>query len=305
MAGITGKDIKLTQYAEELEKAGPEGRSLTQDAVRRLVRNKAALVSIILITLIVLIAFIGPYFVPWSFDKVDWSAIRKPPDFAKGHYFGTDVNGRDVLARMMQGTQMSLIVALVATSVSVTIGITYGSIAGYFGGRVDAVMMRFVDIMYAMPYILFVIILVVIFGRSPVLLFVGIGALEWLTMARIVRGQTLSLKEREFIEAARAGGAGSGTIIRRHIVPNLTGPVVVYATLTIPEIIITESFLSYLGLGVQEPQTSLGTLISQSAGAIESQPWLLLFPAAVLITLLLCFTYIGDGLRDAFDPKDR
>jgi oligopeptide transport system permease protein len=214
MAGITGKDIKLTQYAEELEKAGPEGRSLTQDAVRRLVRNKAALVSIILITLIVLIAFIGPYFVPWSFDKVDWSAIRKPPDFAKGHYFGTDVNGRDVLARMMQGTQMSLIVALVATSVSVTIGITYGSIAGYFGGRVDAVMMRFVDIMYAMPYILFVIILVVIFGRSPVLLFVGIGALEWLTMARIVRGQTLSLKEREFIEAARAGGAGSGTIIR-------------------------------------------------------------------------------------------
>ena len=305
MAGITGKDIKLTQYAEELEKAGPEGRSLTQDAVRRLVRNKAALVSIILITLIVLIAFIGPYFVPWSFDKVDWSAIRKPPDFAKGHYFGTDVNGRDVLARMMQGTQMSLIVALVATSVSVTIGITYGSIAGYFGGRVDAVMMRFVDIMYAMPYILFVIILVVIFGRSPVLLFVGIGALEWLTMARIVRGQTLSLKEREFIEAARAGGAGSGTIIRRHIVPNLTGPVVVYATRTIPEIIITESFLSYLGLGVQEPQTSLGTLISQSAGAIESQPWLLLFPAAVLITLLLCFTYIGDGLRDAFDPKDR
>jgi oligopeptide transport system permease protein len=305
MAGITGKDIKLTHYAEELEKAGPEGRSLTQDAVRRLVRNKAALVSIILITLIVLIAFIGPYFVPWSFDKVDWSAIRKPPDFAKGHYFGTDVNGRDVLARMMQGTQMSLIVALVATSVSVTIGITYGSIAGYFGGRVDAVMMRFVDIMYAMPYILFVIILVVIFGRSPVLLFVGIGALEWLTMARIVRGQTLSLKEREFIEAARAGGAGSGTIIRRHIVPNLTGPVVVYATLTIPEIIITESFLSYLGLGVQEPQTSLGTLISQSAGAIESQPWLLLFPAAVLITLLLCFTYIGDGLRDAFDPKDR
>jgi oligopeptide transport system permease protein len=210
-----------------------------------------------------------------------------------------------MLARTLLGTQMSLTVAAVATLVSVVIGIAYGATAGYFGGRVDSVMMRFVDIMYAMPYILFVIILVVIFGRSPVLLFVGIGALEWLTMARIVRGQTLSLKEREFIEAARAGGAGSGTIIRRHIVPNLTGPVVVYATLTIPEIIITESFLSYLGLGVQEPQTSLGTLISQSAGAIESQPWLLLFPAAVLITLLLCFTYIGDGLRDAFDPKDR
>jgi oligopeptide transport system permease protein len=306
MAGITQKDVVLTRYAEALAQSTPgKSRSLTQDALLRLMRNKAAFVSIVLIALIVIIAVIGPYFVPWNYSAVDWSAIRKPPDWAKGHYFGTDVNGRDVLARMMQGTQMSLTVALVATFVSVTIGITYGAIAGYFGGKIDAVMMRFVDIMYAMPYILFVIILVVIFGRSPILLFVGIGCLEWLTMARIVRGQTLSLKEREFIEAARAGGAKSGAIIRRHIVPNLTGPVVIYATLTIPEIIITESFLSYLGLGVQEPQTSLGTLISQSAGAIESQPWLLLYPAGVLITLLFCFTYLGDGLRDAFDPKDR
>ncbi|MEO6396181.1 MAG: ABC transporter permease subunit [Devosia sp.] len=306
MAGITSKDLVLTRYAEALGQATPtKGRSLTQDALGRLVRNRAALASIILIILIGLIAFIGPYFVPWDFSKVDWSAIRKPPDWAKGHYFGTDVNGRDVLSRMMQGTQMSLTVAFVATFVSVTIGITYGAIAGYFGGRIDGLMMRFVDVMYAMPYILFVIILVVIFGRSPVLLFVGIGCLEWLTMARIVRGQTLALKEREFVEAARAGGAGPLAIIRRHVVPNLTGPVVIYATLTIPEIIITESFLSYLGLGVQEPRTSLGTLISQSASAVESQPWLLLYPAAVLITLLLSFTYIGDGLRDAFDPKDR
>jgi oligopeptide transport system permease protein len=306
MAGITGKDITLGRYADAHAKSGlPKGRSLTRDAIYRLLRNRAALVSIIVLVLIVLIAFIGPYFVQWPYSKVDWSAIRKPPDFVRGHYLGTDVNGRDVLSRLLQGTQMSLIVASVATAVSVIIGILYGAVAGYFGGRLDAVMMRFVDVMYAMPYVLFVIILVVIFGRSPVMLFVGIGALEWLTMARIVRGQTLSLKEREFIEAARAGGAKSSAIIFRHIVPNLTGPVVIYATLTIPEIIITESFLSYLGLGVQEPQTSLGTLISQSASAIESQPWLLLFPAAVLVTMLLCFTYIGDGLRDAFDPKDR
>jgi len=196
-------------------------------------------------------------------------------------------------------------VALVATVVSVIIGIAYGATAGYFGGKVDALMMRFVDIMYALPYILFVIILVVIFGRSPILLFVGIGCLEWLTMARIVRGQTLSLKQREFIEAARAGGAGPFTIIFRHIVPNLTGPVVIYATLTIPEIIITESFLSYLGLGVQEPQTSLGTLISDGATVVETLPWMLFAPAGVLITMLLCLTYLGDGLRDALDPKDR
>jgi oligopeptide transport system permease protein len=306
MAGITGKDATLTRYAEKLATLdAPKGRSLTDDALRRLFRNKAATISIILVGLIVLIAFIGPYFVPWEYSKVDWTALRKPPDFAKGHYFGTDQNGRDLLARTLQGTQMSLIVAAVATLVSVSIGIVYGAVAGYLGGRVDAIMMRFVDVMYALPYILFVILLVVIFGRSPVLLFVGIGALEWLTMARIVRGQTLSIKEREFIEAAKAGGAKPFAIIMRHIVPNLTGPVVIYATLTIPEIIITESFLSYLGLGVQEPQTSLGTLISAGAPVAETHTWLLVFPAVILVTLLLCFTYIGDGLRDALDPKDR
>lgn len=305
MAGITGKDAVLTNYAEALHAEAPKGRSLTHDALRRLTRNKAALASIFILVAIVLFAFVGPHLLPWPYDKIDWAGIRKPPDWAKGHYFGTDGNGRDMLARTMLGTQMSIIVALVATAVSVTIGITYGSIAGYFGGRVDAIMMRFVDIMYALPYILFVIILVVIFGRSPVLLFVGIGCLEWLTMARIVRGQTLSLKEREFVEAARAGGARPLAIIFRHIVPNLTGPVVIYATLTIPEIIITESFLSYLGLGVQEPQTSLGTLISAGAPVVESLPWMLFTPAAVLVTMLLCLTYLGDGLRDALDPKDR
>ena len=305
MAGFTGKDAILTDYANTLTMDAPKGRSLTQDALRRLSQNKAAVVSIFLLVVIVIVAFVGPHFLQWSYSQVDWSAIRKPPDFSKGHYLGTDQNGRDMLARTLQGTQMSLIVAAVATLVSVVIGIVYGAIAGYFGGRVDAIMMRIVDVMYALPYILFVIILVVMFGRNPVLLFVGIGCIEWLTMARIVRGQTLTLKEKEFVEAARAGGARPMTIIMRHIVPNLTGPVVIYATLTIPEIIITESFLSYLGLGVQEPQTSLGTLISFGAPVAEVLPWMLLAPASVLVTMLFCLTYIGDGLRDALDPKDR
>lgn len=304
MPGLTGKDVTLSAYADQLESA-PKGRSLTQDALRRLSNNRAAMVSIFVLAAIIITAFVGPYFVPWGVGEVDWTAIRKPPDFAKGHFFGTDQNGRDLLARLLQGTQMSLMVAAVATLVAVFIGVVYGAVAGYFGGRTDAMMMRFVDIMYALPYILFVIILVVIFGRSPILLFVGIGALEWLTMARIVRGQTLGLKEREFIEAARAGGAKPFTIIMRHIVPNLTGPVVIYATLTIPEIILTESFLSFIGLGVQEPLTSLGTLISNGAPVAEVMPWLLIFPAIVLVTMMLCLTYIGDGLRDALDPKDR
>lgn len=304
MAGITGKDAVLTEYAKKLENA-PKGRSLTQDATKRMLKNTAAVISIGVIIFIVLFAFVGPYVLPWTYDKIDWSSIRKPPNFEAGHFAGTDQNGRDMLARIMQGTQMSLIVAGVATLVSVIIGVVYGAIAGYFGGKVDAVMMRFVDIMYALPYILFVIILVVIFGRNPVLLFVGIGCLEWLTMARIVRGQTMSIKEREFVEAARASGASSWAIIFRHIVPNLTGPVVIYATLTIPEIILTESFLSYLGLGIQEPQTSLGTLISFGAPVVETLPWMLIGPAVVLVSLLLCLTYIGDGLRDALDPKDR
>ncbi|MBJ7578346.1 MULTISPECIES: ABC transporter permease subunit [unclassified Devosia] len=305
MAGFTGKDHVLTAYAEKLATEAPKGRSLGQDAFNRLKKNKMAVISIFILVTIILVAFIGPYLVPWGYSQVDWSNIRKPPDFDAGHYLGTDQNGRDMLARVLQGTQMSLVVAFVATLVSVTIGVVYGAVAGYYGGRVDAIMMRFVDIMYALPYILFVIILVVMFGRNPVLLFIGIGAIEWLTMARIVRGQTLSIKEKEFVEAARAGGVKPFTIIMRHIVPNLTGPVVIYATLTIPEIIIAESFLSYLGLGVQEPQTSLGTLISAGAPVAEVMPWLMLAPAAVLITLLFCLTYIGDGLRDALDPKDR
>lgn len=306
MPGITQKDEVLSGYAEKLARLdAPKGRSLTDDALRRLFANKAALISMIVFGFIVLAAFIGPHLLPWGYSQVDWNNIRTPPDFDAGHYWGTDQNGRDLLARSLQGTQMSLLVALVATLVSVIIGVVYGAVSGYFGGRVDALMMRFVDVMYALPYILFVIILMVIFGRNPILLFAAIGLVEWLTMARIVRGQTLALKEKEFVEAARAGGAKPFTIIMRHIVPNLTGPVVIYATLTIPEIIIVESFLSYLGLGIQEPQTSLGTLISAGTSVSEAMPWMLYFPAAILVTMLLCLSFIGDGLRDALDPKDR
>ncbi|WP_267549935.1 ABC transporter permease [Rhizobium rhizogenes] len=287
------------------EGLAPKGRSLTSDAMRRLLRNKAAALSLIVLAVLVLVAIFGPYFLPFNYEDPDWNSFRGAPDFAVGHYFGTDGNGRDLLSRTLYGTRVSLTVALVATLVSVVIGVLYGAVAGYFGGRVDAIMMRFVDIMYALPYVLFVILLMVIFGRNVYLLFAAIGALEWLTMARIVRGQTLSIKQREFIEAARASGQRSFKIILKHIVPNLVGPVVIYATLTIPEIIATESFLSYLGFGVQEPLTSLGTLIAEGSAGMETTPWLLFFPAGFLIALLMSLLFIGDGLRDAFDPKDR
>ncbi|MBO9099114.1 MULTISPECIES: ABC transporter permease subunit [unclassified Rhizobium] len=296
------------QLEEELRAAeglAPESRSLTRDAMRRLLRNKAAAISLVVLTLLILAALIAPALIPYGYEDPDWAAFRTPPDFASGHYFGTDQNGRDLLARTLYGTRVSLAVALVATLVSVIIGVLYGAVSGYFGGKLDSIMMRFVDIMYALPYILFVILLMVIFGRNVYLLFAAIGALEWLTMARIVRGQTLSLKHREFIEAARASGQRPFKIILKHIVPNLVGPVVIYAALTVPEIIATESFLSYLGFGVQEPLTSLGTLIADGTNAMETDPWLLAFPAAFLVALLMSLLFIGDGLRDAFDPKDR
>ncbi|KWV41308.1 MULTISPECIES: ABC transporter permease subunit [Rhizobium] len=293
--------------AELLEAEGlsHKSRSLTSDALRRLSRNKAAVVAIIVLLLLILVAFIGPYLIPFDYEEPDWAAFRMPPDMESGHYFGTDPNGRDLLARVLYGTRVSLAVAATATIVSVVIGVLYGAISGYIGGRLDALMMRFVDIMYALPYILFVILLMVVFGRNVYLLFAAIGALEWLTMARIVRGQTLSIKQREFIEAARASGQKPFKIILKHIIPNLVGPVVIFAALTVPEIIATESFLSYLGFGVQEPLTSLGTLIAEGTDAMESMPWLLAFPACFLVALLMSLLFIGDGLRDAFDPKDR
>jgi oligopeptide transport system permease protein len=207
--------------------------------------------------------------------------------------------------RVLYGARVSLAVGLVATLVSLLIGVLYGATAGFLGGRIDGLMMRVVDILYSLPFIFFVIILMVLFNRNFFLLFVAIGAVEWLTMARIVRGQTLSIKQKEFIEAARAGGVSSFSTIRRHIIPNVVGPVVVYVTLTVPGVILTESFLSFLGLGIQEPLTSWGVLISDGANQMETAPWMLVFPALFMAVTLFCFNFIGDGLRDALDPRDR
>jgi len=293
---------ELVQGSTALEEIA--GRSLWQDALARLKRNRAAVASIFVLSFIALLAVFAPWLSPHPFDEVYWDAIRAPPDFAQAHWFGTDANGRDLFVRTLYGARVSLAVGLAATSVSLVIGVTYGAIAGYFGGRIDAAMMRFVDVMYSLPFLFFVILLMVVFGRHIVLIFVAIGAVEWLTMARIVRGQTLSLKRREFIEAARAGGVSTAKIIRRHIIPNTIGPVIAYSTLTIPQVILTESFLSFLGLGVQEPYTSWGVLVSEGAAEIETAPWLLIFPAIFLAASLFCFNFIGDGLRDAFDPRD-
>lgn len=290
--------------AEAMQAAVLKGRSLWDDARRRLFRNKAAVASMALLALLVVLAVVGPYLAPFRFDAINKNDVWAEP-LQGGHLLGADALGRDLLARLLMGLRVSLAVGVVATFVSLVIGVLWGSIAGYVGGRVDETMMRIVDILYSLPFIFFVILLMVTFGRNFILMFVAIGAVEWLTMARIVRGQTLSLKQREFIEAARAAGLGQGAILTRHIVPNLLGPVVVYVTLTIPGVILAESFLSFLGLGVQEPMTSLGSLISHGAQDMELAPWLLVFPSLVMVVTLMAFNFIGDGLRDAIDPKDR
>ncbi len=282
-----------------------EGRSLWQDARRRLFRNQAAVVSMVVLAIIATLALVGPWLSAYAYDEVFWDQIQMPPDLATGHWFGTDGNGRDLFVRTLYGGRVSLMVGLLATAVSLVIGVSFGAIAGYVGGALDHLMMRFVDVMYSLPFMFFVILLMVVFGRHIFLIFIAIGAVEWLTMARIVRGQTLALKGREFIEAARAAGVSNRRIITRHIIPNVLGPVVVYVTLTVPQVILTESFLSFLGLGVQEPLTSWGVLISEGATQMESAPWLLIFPATFLAVTLFCFNFIGDGLRDALDPKDR
>ena len=227
-----------------------------------------------------------------------------PPNIESGHYFGTDGNGRDLLVRILYGGRLSLSIGIIATLVSVIIGVTYGTIAGYFGGKLDTIMMRIVEILYAMPYLIFVIILMVIFGRNIYLLFIAIGAVEWLTMARIVRGQTISIKEKEFIEASKSLGQSSFLIIIKHIIPNLAGTIIVYITLMVPSVIILESFLSFLGLGVQEPLTSWGVLISEGSREMETAWWLLIFPGLFMVLTLASLNFIGDGLRDALDPKE-
>ncbi|HEX4177247.1 MAG TPA: ABC transporter permease subunit [Rhizomicrobium sp.] len=301
----TGQTLKST---EEMM-----GRSLWVDARRRLLKNRAAVVSMIVLAFITLLALLAPLLSPFAYDEVNYDIIACAPGWwpiqtaciAPGHLFGTDAVGRDLFVRVLFGARVSLAVGLVATLVSLIIGVLYGAIAGYAGGRLDGLMMRVVDVLYSLPFIFFVIILMVMFDRNFILLFVAIGAVEWLTMARIVRGQTLSIKQKEFIEAARAAGVGPFGIILRHVIPNVVGPVMVYVTLTVPGVILTESFLSFLGLGIQEPLTSWGVLISDGADQMETAPWMLLFPALFMAVTLFCFNFIGDGLRDALDPKDR
>jgi oligopeptide transport system permease protein len=271
----------------------------------RMARDRAAVISAGVILAVTLLAVIGPMLIPYSQEALDWKHIASPPALSTGHLLGTDRLGRDLLVRTLHGVRISLAIGVLATLVSLLIGVIWGAVAGYAGGRTDELMMRTVDVLYTLPYIFIVIILSTIFARGNVyVLFFAIGAVGWLTMARIVRGQTLSLKRREFVEAAIVMGAGQTAIVARHIVPNLIGPVVVYATLTIPQLILYESFLSFLGLGVQEPLASLGSLINLGSREIESAPWMLLVPAGFLVVLLICFNFLGDGLRDALDPHE-
>ena len=379
---MTTADFETVEAAT----AEVKGRSLWADAWRRLLGNRAAVVSAIILGVIAVLAVLGPLVSPHGVETVYRSYIKVPPSLeaypkadavpdiirralrrsgaevtaleldgerltltlsgpdpidervvvrplsraadltdvvvaetrdggrtmvvemnvVQSYFlFGTDSNGRDLLTRTLSGGQISLMIGLLATLVSLVIGVTYGATAGYIGGRTDNVMMRIVDILYSIPFMFFVILLMVFFGRNIILIFIAVGAIEWLDMARIVRGQTLSVKRKEFIEAAHACGVGTATIIRRHVVPNTLGPVVVYMTLMVPKVILLESFLSFLGLGVQEPQTSWGVLISEGANNMVGSTWMLVFPATFLAITLFCLNFIGDGLRDALDPKDR
>lgn len=281
------------------------GRSLWSDARRRFLRNRAAIISVGLLTVICLACVVGPWVLPHAFDSADWEHMSIPPSLINAHYWGTDDAGRDLLVRCLIGGRISLSVGLLATLTSVTLGIVWGATAGFVGGKLDAFMMRIVDMMYAIPYLLIAILLITILGRDFYLVVLTITVFSWMDMARVVRGQTLSLRSREYVEAARAIGVSTPRIIFRHIVPNLLGVVVIYTTVTVPGVILTESVLSFLGLGIQEPMTSWGVLIEDGAKVMEATPWILLFPAGLLSTTLYCFNFIGDGLRDALDPKER
>jgi len=296
--------MKSASLAPMLEKA-VAGRSPWQDARARFLRNKAAVVSLALLVLITLACIIGPWLSPNAFDSTDWNATGTPPTLANWHLFGTDDTGRDLLVRCLVGGRVSLMIGALATLTSVTLGIVWGAIAGFVGGRVDNAMMRVVDMMYAIPYLLIAILMVTLLGREFYLVVITITIFSWMDMARVVRGQTLSIRSKEYVEAARAIGVPTRRIIARHVVPNLLGIVAIYTTVTVPAVILTESVLSFLGLGVQEPMTSWGVLIQDGVGVMESAPWILLFPAALLSITLYCINFVGDGLRDALDPKDR
>lgn len=278
-----------------------EGSSLGRDALLRLRKNKAAMIGAAILFFLIVIALLTPWIAPYSYQQQNLALGASPPSAA--HWLGTDVLGRDQLTRIMYGSRVSLMVGFIATAVALLIGVLWGAIAGFLGGRVDAVLMRIVDVIYALPFTIFIILLTVIFGSSMLLLFLAIGAVEWLTMARIVRGQVLTIKRQEFIEAAVSMGLSRWQIIRRHLIPNVLGPIIVYTTLTIPSVILLESFLSFLGLGIQPPQSSWGSLISSGVDTMEEYSWLLLFPALTLSITLFSLNFLGDGLRDALDPR--
>lgn len=281
-----------------------KARGLWQDAWKRFVKNRAAVASVIILLLMTAFVVIAPSLVPYGYADTDWSNMQSAPSMQTKHYFGTDTLGRDLFVRTAVGGRISLMVGLAGALVAIVVGTLYGAISGYLGGRIDMLMMRFLEVLSAFPFMFFVILLVTLFGRNIFLIFLAIGMVSWLDVARIVRGQTLSLKNKEFIEAAHVMGVKGNKIVTRHIVPNVLGVVVVYASLLVPGMILFESFLSFLGLGVQEPMTSWGALLQEGAQTMQVAPWQLLVPAAFLVTTLFCFNFIGDGLRDALDPKN-
>jgi oligopeptide transport system permease protein len=292
--------------ARGMSEPGSGSHGLWSAAARRLRGDRVACLALALLAGVTLVALLAPLASPWSYDSLDWQHLAQPPGGTAAHWFGTDRLGRDLFVRTLYGVRLSLLISLLSSVLSVGIGLTWGSLAGFAGGRTDEWMMRFVDVLYSLPYLFIVIILSTLVGRGSIaVLLIAIAAVGWLTTARIVRGQALALKRRQFIEAARAGGLSDAAILWRHIVPNLAGTVVVYATLTVPQMILFESFLSFLGLGVQEPHASLGNLINAGAQEMQSAPWMLLMPAAFLVLLLACLNILGDGLRDALDPRDR
>ena len=276
--------------------------SLWQDAIRRLIQNRAAMIGGITILLLIVLAIFAPWIAPYSYSYQNLDIGASPP--SAEHLLGTDVLGRDLLSRLLYGARISLLVGFVATGVALVIGVSWGIIAGYFGGRIDSVMMRIVDVLYGLPFIIFIILLMVIFGRNIWLLFAAIGAVEWLTMARIVRAQVIGLKNQEFVQAAQVMGVSNFSMFRRHILPNILGPIAVYATLTIPQVMLLEAFLSFLGLGIQPPMSSWGTLIRYGVESMEEHYWLLIYPGLTFTITLFALNFFGDGLRDALDPKE-
>jgi len=291
----------VSYSTEHLADEDIEASSLWRDARLRLQKNHLAVAGALALVIVILAVSFAPWIAPYEYDAQDLDLGATPPSAV--HWFGTDIFGRDLLTQILYGGRISLAVGFIATAVALVIGVSWGSVAGYCGGRIDAVMMRFVDVLYALPFMIFIILLMVVFGRNMILLFLAIGAVEWLTMARIMRTQVQSLKQKEFVEAATSTGLSPLVILYRHIIPNAVGPMIVYTTLTIPSVMLLEAFLSFLGLGIQPPATSWGLLISYGAETMEEYPWLLIFPGAALTLTLFSLNFLGDGLRDALDVR--